>query len=91
MFLGSLLKAKTLDGFIDKGLLEFKSLKGRHDALVSEMVARGMNHQSPLPESPLIGSIKILESTVNREKSEQELLNRCVRCQQKHQLFIKKD
>lgn len=48
MFLGTLKKRISVAGYLENNLFEPLSLKARHDALATEMAARGMNHNSPL-------------------------------------------
>lgn len=49
MFRGSLLKGKSLQGFLTTGLLDSRALARRHDRLAKEMLRRGYRHASPLP------------------------------------------
>ena len=42
MFVGCLVRKKTLNGFFSKGLLEVHSIRARHHALAREMLRRGM-------------------------------------------------
>ncbi len=83
MVLGSLKKQKTLDGFVQSGLIQPRVLEERHELLVVEMIRRGMNHQSPL--KVLKKDLKylpenILQVRVNKRKSLQDLLERCQKC-----------
>ncbi len=45
MMVGTLLKGRSIDGFLERGLLEPQSARIRHDALAAEMQARGYNAQ----------------------------------------------
>ena len=69
MMAGTLLKGRSIDGFLERGLLEPQSARKRHDALAAEMQARGYNHASPLPLFP---RYKCLGRVV-QERSEAEL------------------
>lgn len=84
MIVGSLKKGIRLDGYVDNNLLEFANIKPRHDALVAEMIIRGMNHKSPIPaiSNSLIASQTpyVRESAVDRELSLQDLVSRCRKC-----------
>lgn len=51
MFVGAINKGSSVAGYITGGLLEFDSLRQRHDKLVHEMMTRGYKHNSPLPET----------------------------------------
>jgi hypothetical protein len=75
MFVGCLLRKKTLAGFFEKGLLEVHSIRSRHQALVEEMQRRGMQHHSPLLKFRSYEMGKI-----NRRQSKKELASRCQEC-----------
>ena len=77
MFVGCLLKKKTLTGFFQKGLLEVHSIRSRHQALVKEMLRRGMQHNSPLQK---FRSYKM--GKINRSQSRKELASRCQDCRE---------
>jgi hypothetical protein len=49
MMAGALNRGKTLEGFYEKGLIDTRQIRPRHEALVAEMLRRGYRHQSPLP------------------------------------------
>ena len=75
-----LLKGRSIQGFLDKFLLEPQNLYGRHEALVEEMETRGYNHKSLLPHVPLqdrpIGQVFV-------SQSEAELVRRCKECRER--------
>jgi len=73
---GTLLRGRSIDGFLDRGLLEPQSAQKRHDALVAEMQSRGYTHHSPLPDFPQNGC----KARVLRQQSEAELAARCPDC-----------
>ncbi len=75
MFAGCLLRGKNISGYIRNSLVEVHSIKARHARLAEEMVKRGYQHASPLPEFKdyQAGSVDI-------EKSLQELRERCPDC-----------
>jgi hypothetical protein len=76
MMAGSLIRNRSIDGFLDRGLLEPQNALRRHDALVAEMEARGYRHGSPLPAFPACKRI----GRVSQERSEAELAARCPEC-----------
>jgi len=80
MLVGSLVRGKSIKGFLDKGLLAPQEIFNRHAALVEEMVRRGYNHKSDLPEMDLsiypVGHVDI-------EKSYRELYGRCEKCRRR--------
>lgn len=49
MFVGTIQKGISMQGYLDGGLVETQHIRQRHDELVAEMERRGMNHKSPLP------------------------------------------
>lgn len=78
MFLGSLLKGKSIEGFIRDGLVEVHTLDVRHEEIAEEMVRRGYNHKSPLPE----GTADVLyrAGRVDPKRSLADLAGRCDEC-----------
>lgn len=84
MFLGAMRKGYSMLGYVENGLLEVKSLKGRHDDLVAEMLRRGYQHNSPLPDytDEVLQRLSVIESVseVPRKEAFDELLGRCQRC-----------
>lgn len=76
MMAGTLLRGRSIDGFLERGLLEPQNARARHDALAAEMTARGFTHRSPLPKFPRCR----LQGTVSRERAEAELFARCPDC-----------
>ena len=84
MFLGSIIHGRSLDGFLQKGLVEVHNIKQRHDQLVSEMIDRGYNHKSPLiiPKKH-IKPMSIEHGHVDKEVSLNELLSRCRECRKR--------
>lgn len=79
MFRGSLLKGKSLGGFLAAGLLDSRQLAHRHEELVAEMEVRGYRHASPLPSD---FDIDAAVSDVNVTAAMHELATRCESCRQ---------
>jgi len=67
MFVGTLNKGISVEGYVSKGLLETSKLKERHDALAYEIISRGYKHNSPLKEFKDIGV-----GEINKENSLKE-------------------
>ena len=82
MFVGSINKGTSMDGYLRSGLLEIHNLRSRHDALVTEMVARGYNHKSPLPELKEV-SLALRCGTIDRGAALDELVRRCSECHER--------
>ncbi len=75
MAVATLRLGKSVDGVLEKGLLELRNLKSRHDELVQEMLHRGYRHNSPLGRVP-----RRHEGKVNRRANLLELARRCPDC-----------
>jgi len=62
--------------------IELSSYQSRHDELATEMLRRGMNHKSPLPELPDFSYLprKQYEAKVDRGISKKDLRERCEEC-----------
>ena len=62
--------------------IELSSYQTRHDELAEEMLRRGMNHKSPLPELPDFSYLpdEHYNAKVDIEKSIKDLRIRCRRC-----------
>ena len=75
---GILLKGMSVEGYLEKGLLEIHTLRQRHTNLVLEMRQRRMLHLSPLPIFPEREAGKI-DSVASIE----ELMNRCTKCKER--------
>jgi hypothetical protein len=76
MFVGTVRAGKSLDGYIRDQLVEPQHIKARHDAVAAEMVARGLNHRTPIDENPDTG----LVATIVPERALRELVTRCPDC-----------
>lgn len=65
-------------------LIEPASMQSRHDALASEMLARGYNHNSPY-EQPNISHLPAEErdARVNVEYNRLDLISRCDECRKR--------
>jgi hypothetical protein len=75
MFVGTIRLGRSIAGYVENGLVEVHNFKARHDALVAEMVRRGMQHWTPVrrPFTRRIGK-------VDRRASRRELARRCPAC-----------
>ena len=81
MFIGSLLKGKSIEGFIRDGLVEVHMIDVRHEEIAAEMLRRGYNHKSPLPE----GTADVLyhAGRVDPKRSIKDLSERCAECRER--------
>jgi len=77
MFVGCLNKNKSINGYLEKGLVEVHNIKKRHDEISKEMLKRKINHKSPLNFN-LKNNKKI--GKVNKKQNEKELRKRCKNC-----------
>jgi hypothetical protein len=82
MFAGAFRKGVKAGRFVTENLLEFRSLKARHDELVREMERRGMKHKSEWVEPGPCHQITNAEKAakIDREAALAELLRRCPEC-----------
>lgn len=76
MFAGSIRHGRSIDGHIERGQVEVKHLRARHDELAEEMLRRSYLHRSPFPdmEIPDLGG-EVIEGVSLRE-----LRRRCKDC-----------
>lgn len=93
MFLGTLLKHKKIDGYINNDLLQPKSLYHRHSLLATEISNRGYSHRTPVKKSEIWEAIKYLpfnyiRHKINRQKSLEILISRCSSCKLKYNKLI---
>lgn len=80
MFLGTLNRGSSLQGYIDKGLFDLSKLQSRHDELAAEMKSRGDNHQSPLFVVPRLHPKWDQPSKIDTQENILELSRRCEHC-----------
>ena len=78
MLVGTLQKGISVQGYIDNQLVELEHIRARHDELVEEMIKRGYNHKSPLPDYPEVSG-----GVVDREENLRDLANRCPDCRER--------
>ena len=79
-FVGCILVNRSLNGYIEKGLVEIHNLQSRHDSLASEMLRRGFNHYSPLAQ---FNPVK--QGSIDTAKSLSDLTSRCEDCKRRIQ------
>lgn len=85
MFIGTLIKKKSINGYIKNDLLEPLSLQARHDDLANEIIRRGFKHNTPLVfENSIFDylSEEQINHKINKLNSFFLLLSRCSTCQQ---------
>jgi hypothetical protein len=83
MFATTIKQGKKIKGFINNNLCEPLSLEKRHEELVQEMIKRKYNHKSPFPklkEEDLSYLYEDIDKTIDSQKSEKDLMERCPRC-----------
>lgn len=86
MFLGTLNKGISLQGYIDKGLIEVGNIIPRHNVLVEEMEKRGYNHKSPMPTYLSMPSKYFVNSGyVDTNANLIELADRCEACNERQE------
>lgn len=75
MFVGTILKNKSLKGFKENNLVEVHNIKQRHEDLKNEMIKRGYNHKSQLQEFK-----DFYYGKINKDENLKELTKRCSVC-----------
>ena len=81
MIVGSIIKQKSLDGYIRENCIEPLSIKSRHEELKNEMILRGYKHNSSLPEFNLnYLTNEVRNYKINKNKSLNDLISRCPEC-----------
>jgi hypothetical protein len=83
MLVGSILKNKSLDGYVRNNCLEAIDISARHDQLAKEMEKRNMKHQSPLPY--FLVPLEYANSRVDKCQSLIDLISRCTTCRVRYQ------
>tara|TARA_R110002020_G_scaffold288177_1_gene503626 strand:+ start:49 stop:459 length:411 start_codon:yes stop_codon:yes gene_type:complete len=70
--------------------IELTSYQSRHDELATEMLHRGMNHKSPLPELPDFSYLPLhqYEAKVDKHISKRDLRERCEDCRRNFETNI---
>jgi hypothetical protein len=81
MFIGTLNRGKTVEGYLEKGLLEVHNLYSRHQELVEEMKLRGYNHHSDV-DTKWKHAKKL--GVIDKKKNLKNLIERCPRCKQRY-------
>ncbi len=91
MFVGSLHRKISINGYIENNLIEPLTLKSRHNELANEMKKREYNHNSPLEfdiEDLDYLPKKIREYELDRDRSFQDLISRCFHCRQRYRKLL---
>jgi Pyrimidine dimer DNA glycosylase len=78
MLVGTIKRNKSVQGYVDNGLIDTSLIQSRHDELVKEMVSRGYNHKSEL-----LYEDKLHIGTVDSSHSLAELARRCPNCRER--------
>ena len=81
MFVGTLNKGVSIQGYLDKGLIEVHNIKKRHEELVKEIESRGFKHNSPLVDFK-----EFIAGEINIEENVKDLINRCPECKRRYLL-----
>jgi hypothetical protein len=77
MLVGSLRRGRSIQGFLDRGLLEPSAIYTRHAALTLEMSRRGLRHRSELLA---VDVTQYSTGLVDRAESLRALASRCSVC-----------
>jgi hypothetical protein len=88
MFMGSLNKGISMDGYVRNNLLELPQIAKRHEMLVAEMRRRGYRHQSPISAEHVhmleeYYPEEVVNYRIDREAAARDLFERCPRCKER--------
>lgn len=92
MFISSIKKGISMAGYLRNNLLEPLSLVSRHDAIATEMIRRGYNHNSPVVDFEVTDYIKdpiSLNHKVDSLSAFHDLLTRCPTCKNRYLWYVK--
>ena len=81
MFIGTIKKGISIDGYTQLGLLDPSKLYSRHNELVTEMLRRGYGHYSDL-EAIDVSKCTSLKPCIDVEANLRDLFNRCSECRE---------
>jgi hypothetical protein len=84
MFVGTLQKGVSVEGYVNGGLFDSRDLKTRHDELVEEMTRRGYNHKSPLPTT---FDAEAYPGIIDIDYNLKDLATRCIECKELQTLY----
>jgi len=80
MFVGTIKRGISIDGYLENGLIDTDKIQERHDALAAEIERRGGNHKSPLEfEDPHNAQ------SINVDDNLKELARRCENCRRRQE------
>jgi len=87
MFIKTISRGNSVKGYLQKGFLEIHNLYHRHEELVREMRQRDYKHNSDLDKK-----WRQTEKSgyIDKEKSLEQLINRCPRCRERHESIYKR-
>lgn len=85
MFIGTLKKKKSIQGYLRNKLLNPQTLYTRHKDLVIEMEKRGFKHKSILEKI----KIDIFAETVDIKQNFNDLKSRCKNCKERIEQYEK--
>lgn len=76
MLVGAIKHNKSLDGYVEKGLIDTQQITSRHEYISKEITKRGYKHKSPLVflHNHPVGKVDI-------DKSIKDLKERCSDCE----------
>jgi len=94
MFIGTLKRGVSINGYIANNLLEPKSIISRHGDLVMEMKRRGFNHYSEVDHNEVIHYLQLmneyeLNAKIDITKSSEDLFGRCQECKKRNTVRCK--
>ena len=77
MFVGSINRGFSVEGYLRDGFLDPRTLHARHDEIAVEMVRRGYNHKSPLIAAV---TSHLRDGKIDIRRNIEDLRHRCTEC-----------
>jgi len=91
MFVSTIRNGVSIQGYIDKNLLEPLSLVSRHDEIANEMIRRGYKHNSPIGDfdvTKYITNQNNLYKQVDKLSAFIDLITRCAACKARFLWYV---
>ncbi len=86
MFIGCIQNGKSINGYINNGLVEVDNIIKRHDKLANEIIRRRWNHKSPI--NGCLQQFLWEEGNVNSIENLKILREKCDKCKQIQNEFL---
>jgi len=89
MFVTTIKRGISVQGYLDKNLLEPLALISRHEEIAKEMIDRGYHHNSPIEIIDVTKYIKDFNKKVDKEVAFIDLMFRCELCRKRFLWYVR--